>query len=101
MRLQTYMCLCASLFLDSRTLLSVCVWTHILSTEALTPPHPVARRCIPTLVDLDDGVQELFDVEAAEEIQAAANSSDDANIIEDFGDLVYTVNVESIVNGSL
>ena len=60
-------------------------------------PTSVARRCVPTIVDLDEFVDEIVNLTSSDNLQEVAENS----TTQDLGDLFLTVNVESIINGSL
>ena len=53
---------------------------------------PVARRCVPTGLDLSSELGQIFNLTAAEEIQ---------NATTDLGELFTTLSIQSIVDGSL
>jgi len=61
-----------------------CAPYYIVSTE-------VARRCVPTGLDLSSELGQIFNLTAAEEIQ---------NATTDLGDLFTTLSIQSIVDGS-
>ena len=57
----------------------------------------VARRCIPTFVNVQEQFDEVFNFNTTEDIQNAAN----ANPGDGFGDLVLNLTVQDLVDGTL
>ena len=57
----------------------------------------VARRCIPTFVDIAGQAESVFNFSSPSELEELANMTDAYSPT----DLILTVNIESIVNGSL
>ena len=62
--------------------------THILTHTT------VARRCIPTFIDLEEQFEEVFNFNTSEDIQNVASSGG-------FGDLVLNLTVQDLVDGTL
>lgn len=63
-----------------------------LSSSSLLPS--VARRCIPTIVDLDDQVGEILNLTSDDALLAEAEN-------QTLGDLITSVSVDAVLNGSL
>ena len=56
--------------------------------------YAVARRCIPTFVDVQDQFEEVFNFSSTDNIQNEASASG-------FGDLVLNLTIQDLVDGSL
>jgi len=75
---------------------------YYMHTTTRISPHDVimfavARRCIPTFVDVVSQAESVFNFTSPSELEELANMTEAYSPT----DLILSVNIESLVNGSL